>query len=104
MHEFCCRGCGRCWGDIVLDLGEQPPADVFPMAEDPGPDALYPLQMWFCNACGLAQLVADPTLPEEPRALEPAALTAQARAAIEVVAEAGYLPPGTSVAEYASPH
>jgi C-methyltransferase C-terminal domain/Putative zinc binding domain len=91
-------------GDLVLDLGEQPPADFFPPADDPGPDAVYPLQMWLCATCSLAQLVADPTLPEEPRAIEPAALMAQARDAVESVAVAGYFPAGATVAEYASPH
>jgi hypothetical protein len=104
MERVCCRACGSTSGHLVLDLGKQPPADVFPRAEDPGPDAVYPLQMWLCAACGLAQLVADPTLPEEPRAVEPAALAAQARDAVELVAAAGYFPGGTTVAEYASPH
>ena len=84
--------------------GNSRPADCFPAADDPGPDAVYPLQMWLCATCGLAQLVADPTLPEEPRAVEPAALMAQARDAVESVAAAGYFPAGATVAEYASPH
>ena len=104
MDQVSCRACAGTSGHLVLDLGEQPPADVFPLADDPGPDAVYPLQMWLCAACGLAQLVADPTLPEEPRALELAALAEQARDAVESVAAAGYLPAGATVAEYASPH
>ena len=62
-----CRACRGQAGELVLDLGEQPACDYFPQAGDPGPDPVYPLQMWLCSACGLAQLVADPTVPEEPR-------------------------------------
>jgi hypothetical protein len=60
--------------------------------------------MWLCSSCGLAQLVADPTVPEEPRGAEPAALVAQAGEAVGRVAAAGLLPSGGRVAEYGSPH
>ena len=76
----------------MLDLGEQPACDYFPRLDDPGPDPVYPLQMWLCSSCGLAQLLADPTVPEEPRGAEPAALVAQAVDAVARVAAAGLLP------------
>jgi hypothetical protein len=60
--------------------------------------------MWLCASCGLAQLVEDPTVPEEPRATEPAALVAQAADAVNRVAAAGFLQAGRRVAEYGSPH
>src|SRR2546430_13474763 len=60
--------------------------------------------MWLCSSCGLAQLVADATVPEEPRGVEPTALAAQAADAVERVAMAGLLPDGGRVAEYGSPH
>jgi hypothetical protein len=60
--------------------------------------------MWLCSSCGLAQLVADPTVPEEPRGAEPAALVAQAADAVERVATAGLLAGRSRVAEYGSPH
>jgi putative zinc binding protein len=104
MAEASCRACRGRAGDLVLDLGEQPACDYFPRADDPGPDPEYPLQMWLCASCGLAQLVADPTVPEEPRGAEPAALVAQAADAVARVAAAGLLPRGGSVAEYGSPH
>lgn len=104
MTEPACRACRSRAGDLVLDLGDQPPCDYFPAAEDPGPDPEYPLQMWLCAACGLAQLVADPTVPEEPRGAEPAALVAQAEDAVRRVAAAGLAGPGQRVAEYGSPH
>ena len=91
-------------GQLVLDLGEQPACDYFPPCDDPGPDPVYPLQMWLCSSCGLAQLVADATMPEEPKGTEPAALVAQAADAVERVAAAGLLPDGGRVAEYGSPH
>ena len=104
MGEPACRACRGRTGDLVLDLGEQPACDYFPRYDDPGPDPVYPLQMWLCSSCGLAQLVADPTVPDEPRGTEPAALVAQAADAVERVAAAGLLPAGGLVAEYGSPH
>jgi C-methyltransferase C-terminal domain/Putative zinc binding domain len=99
-----CRACGATEGEVVLDLGDQPASDYFPPAGDPGPDPAYPLQMWLCAACGLAQLLVDPTVPEEPRAAEPAALVEQAADAVARVADAGWLAAGRRVAEYGSPH
>src|SRR5262245_63657578 len=78
MGEPVCRACRGQAGHLALDLGEQPACDYFPRCDDLGPDPVYPLQMWLCSSCGLAQLVADPTVPEEPRGAEPAALVAQA--------------------------
>jgi len=60
--------------------------------------------MWLCAACGLAQLMADPTVPEEPRGAEPAALVEQAADAVGRAAAAGLLRAGTRVTEYGSPH
>lgn len=60
--------------------------------------------MWLCADCGLAQLVEDPTTPDEPRGVEPAALVAQAVDAVERVVADGLLTAGSSVAEYGSPH
>ena len=99
-----CRACRGNDGDIVLDLGLQPACDYFPQSGDRGPDPVYPLQMWLCARCGLAQLVADPTTPQEPRGTEPAVLVAQAAEAVCRVGAAGLLPAGATVAEYGSPH
>jgi C-methyltransferase C-terminal domain/Putative zinc binding domain len=104
MDMHVCRACRGSAGHLVLDLGEQPACDFFPRSDDPGPDPVYPLQMWLCSSCGLAQLLADPTVPEEPRGTEPAALVSQAADAVQRVAEAGWLPKGGVVAEYGSPH
>jgi hypothetical protein len=104
VGEPACRACRGRTGHLVLDLGEQPACDYFPPCDDAGPDPEYPLQMWLCSACGLAQLVADPTVPEEPRGAEPAALVEQAADAVQRVAAAGLLSAGGRVAEYGSPH
>lgn len=103
-HAPTCRWCGAADGTIVLDLGDQPAADHFPAADDPGPDPVHPLRMWLCAACGLAQLAEDPTTPEEPRGAEPDALVAQARDAVARVQAAGLVPAGGTVREFGSPH
>jgi len=99
-----CRACMSISGEQVLDLGEQPACDYFPSQDDPGPDPRYPLQMWLCSRCGLAQLVADPAVAEEPKGAEPAALVAQAADAVDRVGAAGLLPASGKIAEYGSPH
>jgi hypothetical protein len=104
MDNYECRACRGRGGEVVLDMGEQPASDYFPRYDEPGPDPVYPLQMWLCASCGLAQLLTDPTVPEEPRGAEPAALVEQARDAVARVAAAGLLPAGARVAEYGSPH
>ena len=104
MDKHACRACRGPVGHVVLDVGEQPASDYFPRCDDPGPDPVYPLQMWLCSSCGLAQLLADPTVPEEPRGTEPAALVWQAADAVQRVAAAGWLPGNGVVAEYGSPH
>ena len=104
MGRFECRACRSTSGQVVLDLGEQPACDYFPPVDVSGPDQVYPLQMWLCSRCGLAQLVADPTVSEEPKGVEPAALVAQAKDAVRRVVAAGLVGDRATVAEYGSPH
>jgi len=99
-----CRWCGGADGTVVLDLGDQPPADHFPALADSGPDPVHPLRMWLCAGCGLAQLAEDPTIPEEPRGAEPDALVAQAQDAVARVLAAGLGDAGNTVREFGSPH
>lgn len=99
-----CRACRGLTGDLVVDLGQQPACDYFPAAGTPGPDPVYPLALWVCATCGLAQLLEDPTVPEEPKGVEPQALVLQAASAVSRVEAAGLLPCGGTVAEYGSPH
>jgi hypothetical protein len=98
-----CRGCRSTSGEVVLDLGDQPAADHFPPAADPGPDPRHPLAMWWCSGCGLAQLQADGTTPDEPRAIEPRAAVRQAHEAVDELLGAGLVAPGDFI-EFASPH
>ena len=98
-----CRGCRSSRGEVVLDLGDQPAADHFPPADDPGPDPRHPLAMWWCADCGLAQLLDDATVPDEPRAIEPRAAVRQAHEAVDELLGAGLITPGEFL-EFASPH
>ena len=78
--------CRSCLGGPAIwcsTWATSPRATIFRPADDPGPDPGYPLQMWLCSSCGLAQLVGEPTVAEEPRGTEPAALVAQAVDAVE---------------------
>ena len=99
-----CRACRGRTGDVVLDLGLQPASDHFPEQSDQAPDQTFPLRMWLCATCGLAQLKDDITVPEEPLGQEPEALVLQASEAVSIVDAAGLVRPGTTFAEYGSPH
>ncbi|MFI2103202.1 class I SAM-dependent methyltransferase [Isoptericola sp. NPDC019693] len=99
-----CRWCRGEHGAVVLDLGAQPAADLFPEPEAPVPDPVHPLRMVMCDRCRLAQLEEDPTGPEEPRGVEPAALVAQAREGVADLVAGGLLEPGAWVGEMRSPH
>jgi hypothetical protein len=102
-EAYRCRGCRSTDGEVVLDLGDQPAADHFPSAADPGPDPRHPLAMWWCAGCGLAQLLDDATVAEEPRAIEPRAAVRQAQQAVQELIGSGLLQPGEFV-EFTSPH
>jgi hypothetical protein len=99
-----CRACSARTGNLVLDLGVQPACDHFPHDSDAGRDARYPLQMWLCDSCGLAQLLGEPTMAEEALGTEPQALVDQAADAVEHLETSGWLAGRRRVAEFASPH
>lgn len=99
-----CRFCAATTGSLVLDLGRQPASDLFPAGGDPLSDPVHPLQLWVCGRCALAQLVDDPTTPEEPRGVEPEAMRRQARDAVSRAAQAGLLDDAATVREFGSPH
>lgn len=99
-----CRVCRSPDGSVVLALGDQPAADHFPDAADRRVDATHELSMWLCARCGLAQLQHDDTASDEPRGVEPRALTEQARTAMGAVAAGGWLPTRGTVGEFGSPH
>ena len=99
-----CRFCGSTTGEGLLDLGSQPPSEHFAPLLAPGPDPVFPLRMWWCARCRLAQLADTADVPEEPVGVEPAALAEQRAAAVEWLIEEGLLPAAGRVAEFPSPH
>ncbi|MCW2811997.1 MAG: aminotransferase class-III, partial [Friedmanniella sp.] len=108
LPAYVCRSCrtaGRAADDLVLDLGSAPAGDAFPRPGDPRPDPAFPLSLWCCPGCGLAQLTADETRTEEPRAVEPQALRRQATDAVQRVLASGVLDGVDRTArEFPSPH
>ncbi|MDP3772210.1 MAG: methyltransferase, partial [bacterium] len=60
-----CRMCKSIRLEKVIDLGDQPLANAF-LDRDAlkRPEPKYPLRMFFCHTCGLAQLVdiVDPSI------------------------------------------
>ncbi len=51
-----CRSCHAELGAPVLDLGNSPISNAFRRIDDPAPDALYPLRLFVCPRCFLAQV------------------------------------------------
>lgn len=106
LEPMICRACrapGRS-RDVVLDLGPQPAAHQVPHPSDPLPDPTYPLAMWCCAACGLAQLVRDDTGEQETQGTEPLALREQARRVLTDLRAGQLLPETGRVLEFPSPH
>jgi hypothetical protein len=103
MNE--CRACGETALTRVLDFGNVPAPDYFPLVTDPGhaTEACHGLAIELCHACGLAQLADDDTGIEESLGVEPQALRDQAEVAVKQVAAAGWLK-GSDVLEFDSPH
>jgi hypothetical protein len=98
------RWSGTTDGIVVLDLGEQPASDLFPLPTDPTPDPRYRMRMVFSPVSGLLQLEDDPTTPEEVMGVEPAALVRQAELCVADADAAGFIVPGSRVYHYPSPH
>lgn len=104
-HGLVCRGCGAGTTRRVVDLGDQPASDDFPALDAPGPDARWPLELWFCDTCALVQLGPVQALLEEPvRAVESETSRRHARRiAAAVLADHPDLV-GGGVQEFASHH
>lgn len=65
IHKTNCRVCGGTDLVKVLDLGMTPPANAYLRKEDlDKPEASFPLALYFCRTCSLAQLldVVDPEI------------------------------------------
>src|SRR5438034_4575326 len=66
-----CRACGRGGLAVVVDLGEQPPAERFiDAAELDTPERRLPLRILVCPSCWLVQLEGEPVHADD----EPAGL------------------------------
>lgn len=102
--EITCRFCSSSQGRVVVDLGRQPSSELFPPLTDPGPDPTFPVRLWLCQTCGLAQLADHDDVPEEVVGLEPEALGVQRREAASWLAESHLVTAGGVAAEHASPH
>ncbi|MCX6787409.1 MAG: class I SAM-dependent methyltransferase [Candidatus Kaiserbacteria bacterium] len=64
IHRTTCRVCGGTDLVKVLDLGSTPPANAYVRMEDLGkPEKSFPLALYFCRTCSLAQLL-DVVNPE----------------------------------------
>lgn len=99
-----CRFCQTDAGEVVLDLGRQPSCEYFPPIGDPGPDPLFPVRLWLCAGCGLAQLADDDVIFEQPEGVEPGALVQQRADAAGALDQLGLLPSGATFVEGSSPH
>lgn len=99
-----CRFCGSTTGEVVLDLGRQPSWGHMPLAAEPLPDPLYPLRMWWCRDCCLAQLAEDAEVVEEVFGVEPRVSIEQSDLSVARMGEQGLLRAGARVLEFGSPH
>lgn len=61
--QYGCRVCDSSDLVLAIDLGRQPWCNHFLTAEQLGKEPFYPLRVFYCNACGTAQL--DFTVPKE---------------------------------------
>ena len=60
MSGLTCRGCGVSDLQVVLSLGEMPPSNaLLAQASLTEPERRYPLELAFCEACGLAQITVS---------------------------------------------
>jgi C-methyltransferase C-terminal domain/Putative zinc binding domain len=100
-----CRGCGNLETRMIVDLGRQPASDDFPLIGAPGPDATWPLQLWFCSGCALVQLGPVEALLEEPvRAVESQTSLQHAAASASALLTDYPQLAGRTVREFASHH
>ena len=57
VHKDTCRICKSSDLLKVLSLGEHPPVDNFVAPDKLGEEKRYPLEVYFCRACNLVQLI-----------------------------------------------
>jgi hypothetical protein len=100
-----CRGCTSSRTSVVADLGDVPASDLFPLIDDPAVDPRWPLQLYFCADCALAQLGPEAhSTPELPRAIESATSLEHAKESAVDLVQVERLVPGNTFIEIDSPH
>ena len=100
-----CRGCHRGSPVLVADLGDVPASDLYPAADDPGPDPRWPLTLHACPECGLVQLgPGDGPGPETPAHVVSATARAHGATTVANVVAGESIPPGTTFREHDSGH
>ncbi|WP_040159983.1 class I SAM-dependent methyltransferase [Mobilicoccus massiliensis] len=99
-----CRMCGSTALTQVLDLGAQAACDNFPPADDPQPDARWPLALTMCGACRLVQLDHVSPPEEVARAVESETLRRHAHEVTERILDRLDLPERPRVREFSSHH
>jgi hypothetical protein len=88
---FRCRSCGQPDPVLVVDLGQVPASDQFPLDVDPAPDPTWPLTVHMCPSCALVQLgPGRGAFPEPQAAVDSATATEHAAASVtSILAEEG---------------
>lgn len=100
-----CRSCHSTLVTTLIDFGPQPPSDLFPLTDDPGPDPSWPLALGQCRRCFLLQLVGrDVPVPEVPLAVESETSKRHAKESAHLIVSDLSLPRGATFAEFDSAH
>lgn len=100
-----CRSCRSTLVTTLIDFGDQPPSDLFPLISDPGPDPCWPLVLGQCRQCFLLQLVGEAQpVPEVPLAVESRTSQQHAVESARLIVDSLALPAGTTFAEFDSAH
>lgn len=105
VSSFACRSCGSTHVGLVVDLGEVPPSDTFPLVSDPGPEARLPLELYLCSECSLLQLGPEAVLaPEQPSAVDSNTARSHAAWSVSEILRHERVEPGDTVIELDSGH
>src|SRR5215207_9072515 len=103
--DFGCRSCGAPNPPLVVDLGQVPASDQFPLADDPATDPTWPLALHMCSECALVQLgPGRGAFPEPQSAVDSATALAHAADSAASIVNDERLAPGQTVIELDSSH
>jgi hypothetical protein len=101
-----CRGCRSASVDAVVDLGDVPASDSFPLvSEDPSGDRTYPLELRICRDCKLIQLgPGESPPPEQPGPVESQTMLRHAAESTDLVVSREGLTAGDTLIDLHSAH